>query len=141
MNPLPVSARSGSPRCLTAMGIFLTFGTVMATLAGVTLAWRGTYLDRVWALNALAYQRLAPYGRTIGIPFLLLGVTMALAAYGWFNRRLWAWRLSVAIIATQVVGDLANALAGDAVRGAIGFAIAGALLLYLLSGKVRAAFM
>jgi hypothetical protein len=36
---------------------------------------------------------------------------------------------------------LANAFVGDVVRGAIGFAIAGALPIYLLSGKVRAAFM
>lgn len=130
----------GSPRCLTAMGIFLTFGAVMATLTGVTLVWRGTFLDSVWALNALAYRRLAPYGRTIGIPFLVLGVTMAVAAHGWFKRRRWGWRLSVAIIATQVVGDLTNAFVGDVVRGAIGFAIAAALLIYLLNSKVSAAF-
>jgi len=131
----------GSPRALAAMGVFLVVGAMMASLAGTTLVWRGTVLDRVWTLNSLAYQRLSPHGRTIGIPFLLLGVTMAVAAHGWFKRRIWGWRLSVAIIATQVVGDLANALVGDVVRGAIGFAIAGALLIYLLRGKVRAAFM
>jgi len=64
---------------------------------------------------------------------------LAAAAHGWFKRRLLGSRLSVAIITTQVVGDLANAGVGDVVRGAIGFAIAGALLIYLLSGKVRAA--
>jgi hypothetical protein len=141
MNPSAGSLTRDSPRGMTAMGIFLIFGTVMATLAGVTMVWRGTFLDRVWAFNALAYQRLAPYGRTIGIPFLLLGVTMAVAAHGWFRRRLWGRRLSVAIIATQVVGDLANPFVSDVVRGAMGFVIAGALLIYLLSGKVRAAFM
>ncbi len=35
---------------LTAMGIFLFFGAVMATLAATTLLWRGTALGRIWAL-------------------------------------------------------------------------------------------
>jgi hypothetical protein len=46
----------------------------------------------------------------------------------------------VGIIATQVLGDLVNFLMGDFVRGGTGIAIAGALLLYLLRPKVRAAF-
>jgi hypothetical protein len=48
--------------------------------------------------------------------------------------------LAVAIIATQVLGDLVNVVRGDLVRGAIGFTIAGALLFYLLRSEVRAAF-
>ena len=51
------------------------------------------------------------------------------------------WRLSVVIVATQVVGDLANTFVGSVVRGGTGFAIASAVLIYLLSGKVRAAFL
>ncbi len=30
---------------MTAMGVFLFFGAVMALLAGTTLIWRGTLLD------------------------------------------------------------------------------------------------
>jgi hypothetical protein len=122
------------------MGIFLFFGATMASIAGVTLIWRGTILDRVWALNAPAYRQLAPFGRTVGIPLLLLGATMAVAGTAWFKRRLWGWRLAVAIIATQVLGDLVNAFMGDLVRGGVGFVIAGALLVYLLRPEVRGTF-
>jgi len=38
----------------------------------------------------------------------------------------------VGIITTQVLGDLVDFLMGDFVRGGTGFAIAGALLFYLL---------
>jgi hypothetical protein len=103
---------------IAAMGIFLFFGATMASLAGVTLIWRGTILDRMWALNAPAYRQLAPFGRTVGIPLLLLGATMAVAGTAWFKRRLWGWRLAVAIIATPVFGDLVNALVGDLVKAA-----------------------
>jgi len=112
----------------------------MASLAGITLLWRGTVLEQMWTLNPTAYKKLVPLRASAGILFLLLGVALAIAGAGWFKRRLWAWRLAVAVIATQVLGDLDNALRGDVVRGAIGFAIAGALLFYLLRSEVRAAF-
>jgi hypothetical protein len=76
----------------------------------------------------------------VGIPFLLLGVTLAVAGIGWFKCRLWGWRLAVAAIATQVLGDLVNAFSGHVVEGGLGVAIAGALLLYLLSANVKAVF-
>ncbi len=125
---------------MTAVGIFLLFGAVTASLAGITLLWPCTPLDRMWTLNSRAYKELAPFRKTAGIPFLLLGVTLAVAVIGWFRNRLWGWRLAVVLIATQVLGDLVNAVRGDVVRGGVGFVIAGALLVYLLRPEVRAAF-
>ena len=70
----------------------------------------------------------------------MLGVILALAAAGWFRRRLWGWRLAVIIIATQVLGDLVNVFRGDILRGSVGVAIAGSLLLYLWRPSIRACF-
>ena len=76
----------------------------------------------------------------MGIVFLLLSGLMAVAGIGWFRRRHWGWRLAVAIIAVQVLGDLVNFLRGDFIRGGIGIVIAGALLCYLFSGNVKKIF-
>lgn len=122
------------------MGIFLLFGTCMASLAGLTLALPGTAMDRIWILNPRAYKQLTPLGKEVGILFLLLAVTIATAAAGWFHRRVWGWRLAVAIIATQIAGDLLNIFLGHVIGGGIGVVIAGALLLYLLRAEVKAAF-
>jgi hypothetical protein len=46
----------------------------------------------------------------------------------------------VAIIATQVLGDIINLVRGDWLRGGFGVVIAGALLLYLLMPQLRAEF-
>jgi hypothetical protein len=113
---------------MAAIGLFLLFGALMPSLAGATLVWRGTALDRMWALNPRAFRELAPHGIVVGIPFLLLGVTLAVAGIGWFKCRLWGWRLAVAVIATQVLGDLVNAFSGHVVEGGLGVAIAGAPL-------------
>jgi hypothetical protein len=129
-----------SPRGFKAIGVFLFFGCVMASLAGTTLLWKGTVVDRIWLLNSTAYKQLLQFGRAAGILFLLLGAALAVAGAGWFKRRVWGWRLAVAIIAIQALGDLVNAFRGDVAKGAIGFAVAGALLFYLLRSDVRSAF-
>jgi hypothetical protein len=125
---------------LTAIGVFLLFAAIIASLAGTTLVWRGTVLDRMWTLNPRAYRDLAPFGKAVGISFLLLGITLSVTGIGWFRRRLWGWRLAVAVIATQVLGDLVNAFRGRVFEGVIGVAIAGALLFYLSRTNTRAAF-
>lgn len=131
---------TAAPRGITAIGIFLLFGTLMAALAGATLAWPGTALDRMWDLNPRAYDQLAPLGRTVGILFMLLGLALAVAALGWFKRCLWGWRLAVALVTTHVLGDLVNVFVGRIIEGGIGATIAGALLFYLLRAPMRAAF-
>jgi|SRR5208282_1445173 hypothetical protein len=132
--------RHEMPRGLTAVGVFLFFGATMASLAGATLSWPGSSLDTIWALNPTAHKQLAALGRTAGILFLLLSVTLALAGAGWLKRRLWGWRLAAAVIATQVLGDLANVFRGNLLRGGVGFSIATALLFYLFRPAVRAVF-
>lgn len=124
----------------TAVGGFLFFGAVMASFAGATLTWPGTSFDRIWALNPTAHKQLGTLGKPIGILFLLLSATLAVAGTGWFKRRLWGWRLAVAVIATQVLGDLLNFFSGDWLRGGVGFIIATALLFYLFRPAVRAVF-
>jgi hypothetical protein len=126
---------------MTAIGVFLFFGAVMASLAGTTLIWPGTLLDRIWVLNAPAYRQLAPFGKTVGVLFLVLGAALAAAGLGWFGRWLWGWRLAVVIIAMQVLRDLISIFTGHFVRGAVGVTISGALLFYLLRAEVKGFFV
>jgi hypothetical protein len=125
---------------MTGVGTFLLFGAVTASLAGATLVWHGTALDRMWTLNPRAYRELAPFGKIAGILFLLLGATLAFAGVGWFKRRLWGWQLAVVVIATQVLGDVINIFLGRVIEGGIGIAIASALLVYLLRADVKSVF-
>lgn len=140
MNAPVTSSADAAPRGVRAFGAFLLIGGGIASLAGATLVLPGTTLDRVWDLNPRAYQELAPFGRSAGILFLTLGVTLFVAGFGWFRRRLWGWRLAVLIIAAQVAGDLINAFLGHFVEGGVGVVIAGALLFYLSRTKVRGLF-
>jgi len=130
-----------TPPGFAAIGVFLFFAASMAGLAALTLLRPGTPLDHAWTLNPAAYAQLAPRGRMFGPMFLLLSLALTCAGIGWFRHRLWGWRLAVAIIAIQVLGDVINCIRGDFVRGTAGVVIAGALLFYLLRPVVRTAFV
>jgi len=125
---------------MSAFATFLFFGAIVAALAGTTLFWPGTDLYRIWVLNTRAYNKLASFGKAMAIPFLLLGVALAVAGLGWFKRSLWAWRLALGIIGTQVLGNFVNVFFGLLIEGAIGITIAGALLCYVFRSEVRKAF-
>jgi hypothetical protein len=135
-----VVKRSSHSFGLTAMAVFLVFGATMATLAGITLLFPGSFLDPIWRLNPEAGEQLRQLGRGIGVAFLGLGAAMVAAAIGWIKRRFWGWALAVIIIASQVLGDLVNALRGEFLKGAVGVVIAAALLAYLIRPVTRGVF-
>jgi hypothetical protein len=125
---------------VVGVGVFLLFGGCMAILAGTMLFWPLTDLDRLWSLNPAAHQALAPLGNSVGLLFYVLSIVLVIAAVGWFKHRIWGWRLTVAILSTQVIGDFVNLMRGDFLRGSMGLLIAGALLLFLLRSNIRTVF-
>jgi hypothetical protein len=130
----------GTPRGFIIPAALLFFGAAMAMLAGFTLTWPGTFLDRAWRLNPRGYTQMAPLGATLGVPFLLFAVVLAVAGWGWMRKCYWGWTLALIIFSVQVIGDLANLAAGDYVRGIAGVVIAGAFLTFVLSRRVRSVF-
>jgi hypothetical protein len=138
---VPASIERRPPKfAFVAIGIFLFFGMAMAALAGTTLLWPGTDLDRIWLLNPKAHSQLAALGPRIGLAFLLLALALGTTAIGWFQKKRWGWQLALCIIAIQVLGDLMNVMKRDYVRGIPGVVIAGALLAYLCRSRIKELF-
>jgi hypothetical protein len=92
----------------------------------------------MWGLNQQAYALLSPLAGFVGPLFLLFSALMVFISIGWLKRRLWSWRLAVAVLGTQTVGDIVNLVRGDLLRGVAGVAIASALL--LLVARLRSQF-
>src|SRR5215471_5562298 len=138
--PVAAPKRRALNLAFTAIGVFCYFAMTMALFAGVTLLRPGTALDRLWSLNPVAHQDLLMFRKAAGVMFLLIAAVAATTGLGWFRRRLWGWRLAVFGICTQLLGDFVNMIRGDFLRGGAGLIIAGVLLMYLLSNKIRRNF-
>jgi len=63
-----------------------------------------------------------------------------LSALGLWIRARWGHRFAVAVVAVNLVGDTMNAVVRGDLRTLIGLPIGGALIVYLLSAKVRRQF-
>ncbi|MBZ5572387.1 MAG: hypothetical protein LAO09_10985 [Acidobacteriia bacterium] len=134
---MDLSGADRKPRGWLAIGIFLLWGAAIATLAGVTLIFPGTPLDRAWVLNPRGHAGLTALGRWVGFLFPVLGLLLATAGIGWLKRRSWGWMLAVLLIGGNALGDAVRMAIGAWIEGAVGVVIAGALLLYIISRGVR----
>ena len=70
-----------------------------------------------------------------------VSLTCAGAAAGLWFARLWGWWLAVAILVINATADLLNAVLGNDPRTLIGLPVAGAMLYYLRTARVRAFFV
>ena len=77
----------------------------------------------------------------IGLPFVVLAVALLLAGLGWLKRRYWGWLLGFSIIAFNLAGDVFNSIRGKWFKGVVGITIAGLLLAYMLSIRMRRFFL
>jgi hypothetical protein len=134
------TARGSYRMAVTAVGVFWLFAATMAAFAGTTLIWQHTFLARAWGLNPHAWRMLAPIGNIAGPLFLAFSALLLTTAILWFRRHLCGWRLAIAILLTQVAGDLVNLMRGDYRRGGTGVVIAGVLLYFLLRPQMRPNF-
>ena len=131
---LPIAER---PKGFVPIGIFFFFGSLMASYAAITLLFPGTFLDRAWKLNPHAHVQLLSKGLIMVLPFAALAIALLLAGVGWFKRRYWGWLIGVCLIAANLLGDLANLVLGNSLKGGAGVLIAGLLLLYMTRPGMR----
>jgi len=128
------------PLGVLAISVILLVSTAIALITCVSLAFPGTFLDRIWVLNRGAYIEFVTLGRPAGISLMILGLICAIAAAGLLKRRKWAWWLAVGLFVVNVAGDAARIFTGEPVKGAFGAAIAAGFVIYLTRLRVREYF-
>jgi len=128
------------PPGISALSFFFGFGTMMSGLAALSLAFPGSAWQRMWSLNPRGHEGLAALG-LIGI-WLMTAVSVAClaAALGLWRGRPWGRQLAAIILVVNAAGDLLNAVLARDQRTLIGLPVAGAILYYLRTDRVRAFF-
>lgn len=128
------------PTGILVIGALLLFGSALAIATGISLVHPGTFLDLLWALNRPAYSAFASLRRPAGLALFVIAVATTLTGLGLLKGKKWAWRLTVAIFALNIAGDVVRLAADGVIKGALGLAIAVGFLVYLTRPGVRTYF-
>lgn len=136
------SSASDRPRdlFLGALTALFVIGVIAASLACITLLMPGGRMDAIWQLNPDGHTRLLSIGRWSASLMFLVAVACALSVRGLLRRVLWGYWLVFTMLSANLIGDLSFALLRHDPRTLIGLPIAGTVLLFLLTKRVRGAF-
>jgi len=136
----PPEGRRPGPAGVTALSVFFAAGAAIALLSLVSLLVPSGALEPMWRLNPRAHEGFTRLGT--GTIALLAGVSAACAAAAvgvWRGRR-WGHVLELGLLTVNLLGDILNVTLGTERRAAIGIPIAGAIIVYLCTGRPRRFF-
>jgi len=125
---------------VTALSIFFLTGAIITFTSDVSLLWPLGPLEPMWRINPRAREGFANMGPWALLLLAIVCMACASSALGLWRARRWGHRLAIIVLGINLVGDATNALFGHDPRAAIGVPIAGALIAYLLSERVRRFF-
>ena len=127
-------------RGITALSIFFLAGAAISLTASLSLLRPNNFLESMWLLNPRAQENLSSLGLWAVLLLATVSVFCAAAAIGLWRGSRWGHWLAIGLIAMNLIGDVTNVLLGTEPRAIVGIPIAAAILLYLLSKRVRSSF-
>ena len=134
--------RHDQPRPLgvTLLCVFFAASTLMAATASAALLVPGTNLDIMWKVNPGARDGFVVIGPPAVMLLQIVAAACALSAVGLWKGARWGYLIALAVLCINWLGDLAHIVLGGDLRTAVGLPIAGGMILYLASGRVRRLF-
>jgi len=110
----------------------------MSAAAGAALLLPHSRLRSIWRLNPQAHASLLELGTWAIALMGAVSVACVAAALGLWFRAEWGRRTALALLAANLIGDVANAVFRRDLRTLIGLPIAAGLIAYLSSARGKA---
>jgi len=127
-------------KAIAVLAIFLGIGALIAFTSSVSLLLPGGLLEPIWRLNPRAREGFGRMGSLGPILLATVCVACAFSAVGLWRRRVWGYRLAVAMLIVNLLGDITNVALGTEPRALIGVPIVLALLAFLGRARTRSHF-
>src|SRR5437763_6899933 len=128
------------PFGITALSIFLILGAAISFTVFISLLFPGSFLEPMWRLNPRAREAFASVGAWAVVLMCAVCLSCALAAVGLWRGARWGYRLALALLVINLLGDIANVILGTEPGAIAGVPIVIAILTYLMSRRVRRFF-
>ena len=128
------------PVGITLLSVFFSFGALISLTVFVSLLFPGSFLEPLWRLNPRAHEAFASVGAWSVVLMFAVCVSCALAALGLWRGARWGYRLALALLVINLLGDIANVILRTEPGAIAGVPIVIAILTYLMSRRVRRFF-
>ncbi|MCI0415271.1 hypothetical protein L0222_21065 [bacterium] len=128
------------PRRITALSIFFGAGALISFTAVLALLFPESFLQSMWRLNPRARLAFDSMGTWAVILLESVSAACAFAAVGLWSGKLWGYRLAIALLAVNLIGDIYSTASGTEPRAAIGIPIVVAILLLVTTPATRTFF-
>jgi hypothetical protein len=125
------------PFGIAALIGFFFIGSLISFTAGISLLVPGGFLDPLWRVNPHGHEGLLRIGLWAVLLLFSASASCAAAAVGLWRRASWGHKLAMVLITINLLSDVANTILGTEPKAIIGVPIAFAILLYLMSRRVR----
>lgn len=135
-----MSAPGRRPAGITALVIFFLAGAAVALTSSVSLLFPDSLLEPMWRLNPRARAAFADWGAWAVVLMVTVSVACAASAVGLWRGRRWGHRLALGLLLVNLGGDALNAALGIEPRAVVGIPIVGAIIVYLMTRRVRRFF-
>ena len=140
---MTISERSRTsirPFGVTALGAFFIFGATASGLSALSLFDPGGPLEPIWRLNPHAREELGRIGFWAPVLMTLVSAWCLASAVGFFRGRLWGYWCGIALLVTNLTGDIVNAFLGIEPRAIYGLPVVAIFLWYLSRPNTRKFF-
>ncbi|SRR6266487_1542381 len=125
------------PLGIAVLSIFFLVGSLISFTAGLSLLIPGGFLEPIWRLNSHGHEGLLRIGFWAIVLLLAASASCAAAAFGLWRGSRWGHIVAITLITINFLSDLINTILGIERRAIVGVPIALAILLYLMSRRVR----
>lgn len=132
-----MTRKSARPFGITALIIFFLVGTLISFLAGLSLLIPSGVFNMMWRLNPHGHEGLLRMGLWAVLLLFAASASCASTAVGLWKCARWGHILAIVLIGINLLSDLVNTVLGIEPRAIVGVPIALAILLYLISRRVR----
>jgi len=124
------------PLGITALSVFFMTGALISFTAGFSLLIPG-FLDPLWRMNPRGHEGLLRIGVWAVTLLFAASASCAAAAVGLWRGARWGHIVAIALVAINLLSDVANSILGTEPKAIVGVPIALALLFYLMSRRIR----
>lgn len=125
---------------ITALIIFFVLGALISFLAGLSLLIPSAFFNLMWRLNPHGHEGLLRMGLWAIVLLFTASASCGAAALGLWKRARWGHVLAIVLIGINLLSDIVNTVLGIEPRAIVGVPIAGLIILYLVTRRVRSYF-